>query len=155
MRDLERDLELVQKATPPPWQFVINEQAHYMRLESEVSGHPYVMDCMRWGMNGAQFRFNTNGLMKKLPQFNLPIDLTDYPDIWLLQEAREGWPHAIRRAIAAEELARELTSVLEKVSDRLWITGTCQCFSLDEPCENCLAVNHANEVMRRAKEVLG
>ena len=55
-------------------------------------------------------------------------------------QAREGWPHAIERAIKAESLARELVGVIDDLCRQINQCG------LDEQMW---------EVYRTAKEVLG
>ena len=45
-----------------------------------------------------------------------------------IAQSREGWPHAIKRAIEAESLARELVAALQGVSGMLdYATGECRC----------------------------
>ena len=48
------------------------------------------------------------------PGFDNPIILVGHDpyDADFIVQAREGWPHAIERALKAESLARELTEVL-------------------------------------------
>ena len=58
----------------------------------------------------------------------------------LLNNFREGWPHAIERAIEAEALARELADMLRRVT----------------PLELDLELVHeAYGLLKKAKEVLG
>jgi hypothetical protein len=70
----------------------------------------------------------------------------------LLNNFREGWPHAIERALKAEALARELVEALQGVSGMLdYATGECRC----GVCEYCNVQKRADKALAKAKEVLG
>lgn len=56
--------ELLAKATPGTWRWSINPHAKQVRLESEDGPRSIVIDFARWGMNGAQPRFQVDGLMQ-------------------------------------------------------------------------------------------
>ena len=64
----------------------------------------------------------------------------------LLNNFREGWPHAIERAIKAEALARELVDVLGRVIPRYLVER----LELDLDL-----VLEANGLLKKAKGVLG
>ena len=92
---------------------------------------------------------------------------------WLTEElfidfahaAREGWPHAIERALKAEALARELAEVLllyEKweadllMDNSLWQSASGLPFITQEVWDDLVAVQvERNKVLHKAKEVLG
>jgi hypothetical protein len=70
----------------------------------------------------------------------------------LLNNFREGWPHAIERALKAEALAGELVAALQGVSGMLdYATGECRC----EICEYCNVQKRADKALAKAEEVLG
>ena len=81
------------------------------------------------------------------PGVDTPIALVghDPHDAEFIAQAREGWPHAIERAIKAEELARELAEALE-IFDTVNIDA-----SLKERIEDA---KKAQAVLVKAKEVL-
>ena len=64
----------------------------------------------------------------------------------LLNNFREGWPHAIERALKAEALARELADMLGRVTP-CYLEGRLG-IDLD-------AVYEVNGLLKKAKEVLG
>ena len=76
------------------------------------------------------------------PGVDTPIVLVGHDpyDADFIVQAREGWPHAIERAIKAESLARELVGVIDDLCRQINQCG------LDEQMW---------EVYRTAKEVLG
>jgi len=82
------------------------------------------------------------------PGVNIPIILVGHDpyDADFIVQAREGWPHAIERAIKAEELARELVEALE-----IFYTVNIDA-SLKERIEDA---KKAQAVLVKAKEVLG
>ena len=63
-----------------------------------------------------------------------------------LNQAREGWPHAIERAIKAEALARELADMLGRVTP---------CYTEGRLGIDLDAVYEVNGLLKKAKEVLG
>jgi hypothetical protein len=67
-------------------------------------------------------------------------------DAEFIAQAREGWPHAIERALKAEALARKLLDVLGRVIPR-YLVGRLE-LDLDSVLE-------ANGLLKKAKEVLG
>lgn len=82
-RDLQRDLEICERATPGPWKFFENS--------SIIMNETDVWICEVEWINDKQF----------------------------IAEAREGWPHAIRRAIAAEKRVAELEAENERLREQL------------------------------------
>ena len=71
----------------------------------------------------------------------------DKAELWLEQGISEA-----ERAEKAEELARELVSVLEVISRKA--RGRCLCSS-NGYCESCFPSKYAVNPLRKAKEVLG
>lgn len=82
------------------------------------------------------------------PGVDKPIVLVghDPHDAEFIVQAREGWPHAIERAIEAEALARELVDMLEKATLR-YLGGRLEV--------DLSAFLSAKRLLERAKEVLG
>ncbi len=64
-------------------------------------------------------------------------------DAEFIAQAREGWPHAIERAIKAESLARELVGVIDDL-----------CRQINQFTFRCGLDKQMWEVYRTAKEVL-
>jgi hypothetical protein len=88
------------------------------------------------------------------PEVDNPIILVGHDpyDADFIVQAREGWPHAIERALEAEALARELVAALQGVSGMLdYATGECRC----GVCEYCNVQERADKALAKAKEVLG
>ena len=79
------------------------------------------------------------GLSLRCPNCDRWLEVEDWEAAFIVQ-AREGWPHAIERAIKAESLARELVGVIDDLCRQINQCG------LDEQMW---------EVYRTAKEVLG
>ena len=86
------------------------------------------------------------------PGVDKPIVLVghDPHDAELIVQAREGWPHAIERAIEAEALAWELVGMLERVIPR-YLVDRLE-LVLDELVLD--SVHEANWLLKKAKEVL-
>ena len=108
-RDLQADLDLCNKATPGPWQWYGNTKFNQIYLATINRGRIIIMDFVRWGMQYAMPRFQLNGIME--PAKDLVCYERDYrknfvglnhPDAIFIAAARDGWPHAIERALAAE-----------------------------------------------------
>jgi hypothetical protein len=55
--DVERLMALCDQATPGPWEWYGNTKQHEVYLATTHSGRRFVMDFVRWGMGGAQPRF--------------------------------------------------------------------------------------------------
>ena len=101
------------------------------------------------------------------PGVDKPIILVGHDpyDADFIVQAREGWPHAIERAIKAEALARELAEVLslyEKweadllMDHSLWQSPSGLPFITQEVWDDLVAVQtERNKVLHKAKEVLG
>lgn len=87
-RDLDADLALCEAATPGPW---IREPEFGREIYSESYLCGSVVTAVGDDMSY--------------------VDITPNNERFIL-EAREGWPHAIRRAIAAEEKWAKLRSIV-------------------------------------------
>ena len=88
------------------------------------------------------------------PEVDNPIILVGHDpyDADFIVQAREGWPHAIERAIKAEALARELVAALRVISEIL-DNATCRCRC--GFCEYFNAQKRAEKSLAKAQEVLG
>jgi hypothetical protein len=104
--------------------------------------------CNRATQGPWRHEWNPNCSEVYAPGVDTPIVLVghDPHDAEFIVQAREGWPHAIERAIKAEELARELVETLE-IFDTVNIDA-----SLKERIEDA---KKARAVLVKAKEVLG
>jgi hypothetical protein len=85
------------------------------------------------------------GLSLRCPNCDRWLEVEDWEAAFVVQ-AREGWPHAIERAIKAEALARELADMLGRVTP-CYLEGRLG-IDLD-------AVYEVNGLLKKAKEVLG
>lgn len=94
LRDLKADLELCNNATPGPW-YREKTGANFKGFSSEV----IIADTSRYTTGNKVYAEPEGG------QF--PSSDADF-----IAQAREGWPHAIERAIKAEALICELVEVL-------------------------------------------
>ena len=79
MRDLQKDLELCEKATEGPWEIMVRDGV--IIIPGIVSG--------------------ANG-------YSGYYDPPEKEDAEFIAAAREGWPYAIERALKAEELLRDI-----------------------------------------------
>lgn len=88
MRDLLKDLELCTKATSGKW----------------------ISDCSPWDDQIISIpEDDPDGYVRSL----FTIDAATSDDIELVTQAREGWPHAIERALKAEDEVEKLRAELE------------------------------------------
>lgn len=125
-RDLKADLELCNKATPGPW-YIKKTGANFKGFSSEV----IIADTSRYTTGNKVYAEPKGG------QF--PANDADF-----IAQAREGWPHAIERAIKAESLVRELVGVIDDL-----------CRQINQFTFRCGLDKQMWEVYRTAKEVLG
>lgn len=90
-RNLKVDLEICNRASKAPWRVATNKHP-------TTSGNS-------WGwVEGTRENWCWSNDNKK-----------SYADARFIAQAREGWPHAIERAIEAEALARELVEALKHI----------------------------------------
>lgn len=92
LRNLKADLELCDKTTSEVWDNFSDASCEYgvyvAGYDSEYSIHPQELVATCEKVENANF----------------------------IAQAREGWPHAIERAIKAEALVRELREALNKIA---------------------------------------
>ena len=146
MRDLKADLELCNKATPGPWYAGVTDDEHFMNLH-------YVTTEPRSYRHDGERAF-VEGLIRRDKVVAITLLQTPrFVDCWqfgentrFIAEAREGWPHAIERAIKAEALAQKLLNVLGRVIPS-YLVGRLE-LDLDSVLED-------NGLLKKAKEVLG
>ena len=113
MRDLKADLELCNKATPGPWYAGVTDDERFMNLH-------YVTTEPRSYRHDGERAF-VEGLIRRDKVVAITLLQTPrFVDCWqfgentrFIAEAREGWPHAIERALKAEALVRELVEALD------------------------------------------
>ena len=121
-RDLKADLKVCEKATPEPWRCERNPDYSEIYAPGVDTPSPLII---------------VMGL--------------DPHDADFIVQAREGWPHAIERALKAEALAQKLLDVLGRVISRCcrprYLVGRLE-LDLDSVLE-------ANGLLKKAKEVLG
>lgn len=94
MRDLEADLEICAKATPGPWR--------HDALDALDTPEGWVCQFYEGADSNTQ-------------------EIRDFPNfennIVFVREARTGWPHAIQRALDAEERVDKLEHELRMLQD--------------------------------------
>lgn len=118
MRDLKIDKEICDKATPGPWK-ASGDINHMVFAKEGISGEPIaiIADC------GKLHHADTKEHVAEI-QANAEF----------IAAAREGWPEAINRAIAAEELVALLQNELVRstAQDEEW---HCEFGELREVCD--------------------
>ena len=124
-RDLGKDLELTNRATPGPW---YTEECFSPNCWCKV-----IMSSGEKDEGGEDITVAPSGCLYK-------------DDAELIAQAREGWPHAIDRAIKVEALARELVDMLGRVTP---------CYTEGRLGIDLDAVYEVNRLLKKAKEVLG
>jgi hypothetical protein len=97
VRDLEKDLEICEAATPGPW--IANNTARHE-------------DNLVWGPKGPG-----HGAVAQV-SFYTPSEY-QMNDVRFIAEAREGWPYAIKQAIEAEEKVDKLIHEMGMLQDEL------------------------------------
>jgi len=107
MRDLFKDLELCEKATPGPWE-QMNGTDVFTKLgavngdgvKADDNAGWYIADC------GVEGFTPVNGE-------DMELSIAEQrANARFIAEAREGWPHAIRRALEAEAERDELRKIV-------------------------------------------
>ena len=94
------------------------------------------------------------GLSLRCPNCDRWLEVEDWEAAFIVQ-AREGWPHAIERALKAEALARELVEALKHIERLAELARSRSRYPgavISCGAEIRLAVEGALE---KAKEVLG
>ena len=113
-RDLAKDLELCEAATKGPWRvigehFMERPLREHMHLGGIGTDSIYV--CA-WGIEG--------------PCGDSKGIVPDDADLAFIAESREGWPEAIRRAMAAEAEVERLKKAVEFYADvENWVSHNC------------------------------
>ena len=104
--------------------------------------------CNRATQGPWRHEWNPNYSEVYAPGVDKPIILVghDPHDAEFIVQAREGWPHAIERALKAEALAQKLLDVLGRVIPS-YLVGRLE-VDLDSVLE-------ANGLLKRAEEVPG
>lgn len=103
--------ELLAKATPGRWRWNINLDAKEIKLEAKDGPRQYVIDFVRWGMNGAQPRFQINGLMQDAQDCAVVVEGREHHASWF-----QTLDHPDANLIArAPELIRQLADEVERL----------------------------------------
>lgn len=112
MRDLQKDLEICQSATPGPWE--IRGDAPYS-VDGKVIFHG------RGNKNRTIARFPYGNIIGKPKGWGKKDKAYQQllVNIEFIAEAREGWPKAIKRATDAEEENTKLKTELKSTRSRL------------------------------------
>ncbi len=111
-RDLKADLEMCNKATPGPW--AKDERGGCVAVYPRSIGEINCMDesgGKRIFYKGGYQVLDEDGRFK-----HWEVHPQDIADAEFVAQAREGWPHAIERALKAETLSRELMEALGGLS---------------------------------------
>mgnify|MGYP000888378699 CR=1 FL=1 len=128
-RDLKADLELCKNATQGPWEICLGSGVNLCTTVIAADGKYMICDCLPdWFLDEGAAPEN------------------HVPNLQFIAEAREGWPHAIERAVKAETLVRELVDGLQALFD-----GNPH--DDYEGWKNMWGKAHAS--LEKAKEVLG
>ena len=146
-RDLKADLEICRKATQGPWEICLGSGVNLCTTVIAADGKYMICDCLPdWFLDEGAAPEN------------------HVPNLQFIAEAREGWPHAIERAVKAETLVREFVEVAEMLL-QWWNNGyICQdCPNPSGPARTCISeccsilddYRQAEKKLIRAKEVLG
>jgi len=128
MRDLKADMETCKNATPGPWMASIDHEVEDYRV-CQDNGDGECICCLAMMGNWDQETQEWTGESK-----------TSFAaDTRFIAAAREGWPHAIERAIAAEAEVERLKKALEVVCADLACDDACPDHEgADWPeCQNC------------------
>ena len=153
MRDLKADVELCNKATPGPWKF------HEVEFQCGRDECPYEKkrednSCLKCdGVEIYQSAFVPEVLTLGCGEYDGMNDA----DAEFIAQSREGWLHAIERAIKAETLVLELREALNKIAypvRYLQNEADKKNLSLDGRVATELA-NSSHWLKSIAKEVLG
>ena len=97
MRDLQKDLETCEKATPGPWIVDAVVSPSLVCTEFEDEGNMSISEC--------DFGWDSSPDSSQNAQF--------------ISESREGWPESINRAIAAEAEVERLNNIMSRVQLKL------------------------------------
>ncbi|GAB3318086.1 hypothetical protein GCM10027299_09600 [Larkinella ripae] len=96
--------------TPGPWKWQFNQNNKQVELYSETGHKTIVMDFQRWGMNGAQPRFEKGGLLYDAHEFAQVVPGREHHKNWF-----QSINHPDAHLIAA---APDLLAVLKRYE--LW-----------------------------------
>ncbi|AEW94640.1 MULTISPECIES: hypothetical protein [Streptomycetaceae] len=112
-------------AFPGPWRWRGNTASRHLRLQSPQRGGMTVMDFVRWGMQGARPRFDTEGLMypaDEMAEYEVAAWSTDicrkdvvdidHPDAQFIEHARADVPWLLARLA-------EVTADRDALAERL------------------------------------
>ena len=129
MRDLQKDLETCNEATPGPWDVFPEVCGSEGQTVFQVESGGDICDVADPYPRGE----------------NRPTE-----NMQFIAEARAGWPHAIERAVKAEARNRELLEVLDTVLVNWGMV--CACDEWTDECESCYHKGRIKEMLIKAKE---
>jgi hypothetical protein len=116
VRDLAADLALCEAATRGPWDLLDSrkERWHF----TAPNGHGPPEGTVQWQILGGQPKGSGSrdyGYAVMGGRHGPGVIKPEHADLLLAALSREGWPVAIRRAIAAEARVKELEAEVERL----------------------------------------
>ena len=102
MRDLQNDLEICEKVTKGPVKWQKFGKEYY--LTGQYGLRPIILGTVPIDIGTEYSPVSISNLVDGLLKPVMP----DHPDSFFIQEAWQGWPESINRAIAAEAAKSEL-----------------------------------------------
>ena len=106
-RDLEADLGICSKATLGPW--VKDERTGCVAVYPSSIGDVNCMD----DSDGKRIFYKNGYVVTDEYGMFWEVSQQDSQDAEFIAQAREGWPHALERALKAEATVRELLTAVE------------------------------------------
>ncbi len=149
-------------ATPGPWRWYVNEHSKVMNLVTDHSGQYYIMGFDRWGMQGAQPRFQvyekyygpvrdrkSHGMKKAIELSKWSQDyrhddgIIDHPDAELIAHAAADIPALLTYI---DELEKHLEAAKADISQVAYASRVMPCVvckneHTDECITGCMMLN--------------
>lgn len=100
--DVAKEREKLEGVTPGPWKWFGDTKLKNIYLATTHSGRIYVQDFVRWGMRGAQPRFQVAGIMEDASElveyevdYRKDIATINHPDARFIADARTAYEQAL------------------------------------------------------------
>jgi hypothetical protein len=182
--DLKALRALCDQATPGPWQWYGNTKQCEIYLATTHSGRRFVMDFVRWGMGGAQPRFQVTvdgneaggGIMRsirdlaegdenakgRLPLLG-PLFEVDYrrqfvgvghPDAEFIASARNALPAALAEIDALSARVTELEAEMDAFRSQTGALGSRLMYERDAALAECERMRAVYEAIRERLDAL-